>query len=281
MQEEERETERSPDSRELSPLEAARQDSYDSTLRDLRVLEPSYSELKPSGWIPDEAAVASIKARLRAAQARAAAKAPGALASALPTTGDELILGLPRPFPPTDTPFSHIEKPPARPYPTGTPQDAPEAAPEKPKPLPIDKPNKPAKTGSVPSPPDSNSALNPPIRLEHIIDGDINAAGRAGGFHLRPGGKDPASARMMRLERQPNKLGMYVVRSRFVIQKRAGLKLKNFHQASFQTALPRSKSQRQSIQPSEWPQGECDRGPPHSRRDRQRDEQAPRRSRGT
>ncbi len=150
-----------------------------------------------------------MEAQLRAAQARAAAKAPGAPAPVPPATGDELIPGLPRPFSSTDAPFGHIEKPSARPFPTGTPQDAPEAVPEKPEPLPTDKPDKPATTGFVPSPPDSNTALNPPMRLGHILDGNINAAGNAVGFHLRPGGKDPASARMTKLIERRNKFRVY------------------------------------------------------------------------
>ncbi len=49
VQDEEPETQRGPDGRELSPLEAARQDSYNSALRSLRALEPGYSELTQPG----------------------------------------------------------------------------------------------------------------------------------------------------------------------------------------------------------------------------------------
>ena len=56
------------------------------------------------------------------------------------------------------------------------------------------------------------SATDPPINETHIFDGQINKRGRAVGFHARPAGKDPANARVIKIERGPNRFGVYEAR---------------------------------------------------------------------
>ena len=53
------------------------------------------------------------------------------------------------------------------------------------------------------------SETRPPINITHIFAGDINQQGRPVGFHSRPGGKDPFSARVIRIDNQPNAVGIY------------------------------------------------------------------------
>ena len=50
---------------------------------------------------------------------------------------------------------------------------------------------------------------NPQISLGHIFDGEINKRGNAVGFHDRPGGVDPADARMTQLLNPPDANGVY------------------------------------------------------------------------
>jgi Bacterial EndoU nuclease len=53
------------------------------------------------------------------------------------------------------------------------------------------------------------SRTSPPINLTHVFEGEINRRGRPVGFHSRPGGRDPAGARVVRVLDRPNRLGVY------------------------------------------------------------------------
>lgn len=66
----------------------------------------------------------------------------------------------------------------------------------------------PEKADAVRLRPDGYTATNPPIELGHIAEGEINARGEAVGFHDRPGGVDPAEARMMRQVEAPDANGV-------------------------------------------------------------------------
>ena len=52
----------------------------------------------------------------------------------------------------------------------------------------------------------------PAINAAHIFHGEINRKGRPVGFHSRPEGKDPQSAKVVKRLNGPNKLGVYVAR---------------------------------------------------------------------
>lgn len=54
------------------------------------------------------------------------------------------------------------------------------------------------------------SDTEPAINLEHVFEGQINRRGRPVGFHSRPGGRDPAGARVVRRVSGPNALGVYI-----------------------------------------------------------------------
>lgn len=54
------------------------------------------------------------------------------------------------------------------------------------------------------------SATEPPVNLAHVFEGEINRKGRPVGFHARPGGRNPANARVARVLEGPNRLGVYV-----------------------------------------------------------------------
>ncbi|HEY4596429.1 MAG TPA: hypothetical protein VIJ02_08525, partial [Thermoanaerobaculia bacterium] len=43
------------------------------------------------------------------------------------------------------------------------------------------------------------SRTSPPVNVTHIFEGEINKRGKPTGFHSRPGGKDPANARVARI----------------------------------------------------------------------------------
>ena len=53
------------------------------------------------------------------------------------------------------------------------------------------------------------SATQPPVNETHIFQGGINHRGRPVGFHSRPGGADPPHARVVRVVRPPDRLGVY------------------------------------------------------------------------
>ncbi len=53
------------------------------------------------------------------------------------------------------------------------------------------------------------SSTNPEINLWHIFEGEINRKGKPVGYHSRPGGIDPANARIASIKDGPNKVGVY------------------------------------------------------------------------
>jgi Bacterial EndoU nuclease len=53
------------------------------------------------------------------------------------------------------------------------------------------------------------SATAPPVNVTHIFAGEINKRGKPTGFHSRPGGQDPATARLVRIVDRPNRAGVY------------------------------------------------------------------------
>ena len=53
------------------------------------------------------------------------------------------------------------------------------------------------------------SDTNPNINQWHIFDGEINRSGKPVGFHSRPGGRDPANARVRSVRDAPNRAGVY------------------------------------------------------------------------
>ena len=53
------------------------------------------------------------------------------------------------------------------------------------------------------------SSTTPNINLWHVFDGEINRSGKPVGFHSRPGGRDPANARVVSVRDKPNSLGVY------------------------------------------------------------------------
>jgi hypothetical protein len=54
------------------------------------------------------------------------------------------------------------------------------------------------------------SDTDPAINLAHVFEGQINRRGKPVGFHSRPGGTDPAGARVVRTVSRPNQLGVYI-----------------------------------------------------------------------
>ncbi len=56
------------------------------------------------------------------------------------------------------------------------------------------------------------SDTEPNINLSHVFHGEINRSGKPTGFHSRPGGRDPAGARVVRLQDEPNASGVYTAR---------------------------------------------------------------------
>lgn len=53
------------------------------------------------------------------------------------------------------------------------------------------------------------SRTSPPVNVTHIFEGEINRRGKPAGFHSRPGGRDPAGARVVRMVDRPNRAGVY------------------------------------------------------------------------
>jgi Bacterial EndoU nuclease len=53
------------------------------------------------------------------------------------------------------------------------------------------------------------SPTSPPVNVSHIFEGEINRRGTPTGFHSRPGGQDPANARLVRIVDRPNRAGVY------------------------------------------------------------------------
>lgn len=53
------------------------------------------------------------------------------------------------------------------------------------------------------------SKTSPEINLHHVFEGEINRKGKPTGFHSRPGGIDPAGAKIIRIKDGPNSKGVY------------------------------------------------------------------------
>jgi hypothetical protein len=53
------------------------------------------------------------------------------------------------------------------------------------------------------------SRTRPPVNVTHIFEGQINRRGKPVGFHSRPGGRNPANARVERVIDRPNRTGVY------------------------------------------------------------------------
>ncbi len=53
------------------------------------------------------------------------------------------------------------------------------------------------------------SQTEPNINQWHIFAGEINRSGKPVGFHSRPGGQDPATARVKSIRDKPNRAGVY------------------------------------------------------------------------
>ncbi|MDB4222731.1 EndoU domain-containing protein [Granulosicoccus sp.] len=53
------------------------------------------------------------------------------------------------------------------------------------------------------------SDTNPNVNQWHIFDGEINRSGKPVGFHSRPGGRDPETARVRSIRDRPNRSGVY------------------------------------------------------------------------
>lgn len=56
------------------------------------------------------------------------------------------------------------------------------------------------------------SRTKPEVNLSHIFSGVINTRGKPTGFHSRPGGENPSSARVVTILSQPNRQGVYSAR---------------------------------------------------------------------
>ena len=84
------------------------------------------------------------------------------------------------------------------------------------------------------------SNTSPAINLHHVFQGEINRKGKAVGFHSRPGGKDPSTARLVRMRDQPNRAGVYTAQ----IEVRDGSQWKE----KFSSFFPDSMSQEQVTQ---------------------------------
>ena len=53
------------------------------------------------------------------------------------------------------------------------------------------------------------SSTSPEMNLYHIFEGEINRKGKPVGFHSRPSGLDPDSAKIVRVRDKPNSVGVY------------------------------------------------------------------------
>ncbi len=81
------------------------------------------------------------------------------------------------------------------------------------------------------------SSTNPEINLPHIFEGEINRSGKPVGFHSRPGGQDPANARIKSIRSKPNSAGVYTAN----IEIRDGNQWKNKFSSFFPDSLSRDE----------------------------------------
>jgi len=87
-----------------------------------------------------------------------------------------------------------------------------EPAQESPRPAEASRPVPQEAPAAIPAPSADEewSDTDPAINLEHVFEGEINRRGKPIGFHSRPGGTDPAGARVSRKVTGPNGLGVYI-----------------------------------------------------------------------
>jgi len=107
------------------------------------------------------------------------------------------------------------------------------------------------------------SDTTPNINLLHVFDGEINKSGKPTGFHSRPGGQDPAGARLVSLRDKPNRQGVYTAN----IEVRDGNQWKSKFSSFFPDTLSREEvisvilhayenSNNQNAQPWSGPSGQ-------------------------
>jgi EndoU nuclease-like protein len=53
------------------------------------------------------------------------------------------------------------------------------------------------------------SDTDPAVNLTHVFHGEVNRRGKPVGFHARPGGRNPSTARVVRVVDRPNRAGVY------------------------------------------------------------------------
>ena len=106
------------------------------------------------------------------------------------------------------------------------------------------------------------SDTDPNINQWHVFEGEINRSGKPVGFHSRPGGKDPANARIVSIRDQPNNAGVYTA----TIEVRDGNQWKSKFSSFFPDSFSReevidavlnaySNSRDKNAQPFEGPSG--------------------------
>lgn len=83
------------------------------------------------------------------------------------------------------------------------------------------------------------SSTSPEINLHHVFAGEINKRGKPTGYHSRPGGNDPSTARVVEVRDQPNNVGIYTAS----IEVRDG----NQWKEKFSSFFPDNFSQQQVI----------------------------------
>lgn len=109
---------------------------------------------------------------------------------------------------------------------------------------------------------DQWSSTDPNINLWHIFEGEINRSGKPVGYHSRPGGRDPANARIVSIRDNPNQYGVYTAN----IEVRDGNQWKGKFSSFFPDSLSRDEvidavlnayrnSSDKSAQPFEGPSG--------------------------
>lgn len=81
------------------------------------------------------------------------------------------------------------------------------------------------------------SSTNPEINLWHVFDGEINRKGKPTGYHSRPGGRDPANARVKSIRDQPNRAGVYTA----VVEVRDGNQWKTKNSSFFPDSMSRDE----------------------------------------
>ena len=106
------------------------------------------------------------------------------------------------------------------------------------------------------------STTDPNINLWHVFEGEINRSGKPVGFHSRPGGTDPANARLASIRDKPNKAGVYTA----TIEIRDGSEWKSKFSSFFPDSMGREEvidavlnayanSNDKNAQPFEGPSG--------------------------